>query len=144
MVNTFRYIIFLLLAGLFTGCAESTFNLSSDSRLPKWFDIPNGMTRDDVKVEMSYYVKPNKREAKFKLLSKRGVLLKRVTGTQIGSKPYKLGNIDSKTSIENQHLYEIIMVNGITEIIEHKRAEPVFYISDDLRIREKLMDKIPK
>jgi hypothetical protein len=29
-------------------------------------------------------------------------------------------------------------VNGITEVIEHRRMEPVFYISDDLEVRRKL------
>ena len=34
--------------------------------------------------------------------------------------------------------YEVITANGITEVIEHRQMEPVFYISDDPRVKEQL------
>ena len=34
--------------------------------------------------------------------------------------------------------YEVLTANGITEVIEHRRMEPVFYISDDPEVRRKL------
>ena len=35
-------------------------------------------------------------------------------------------------------LYEIETANGISEVIEHKRMEPVFYVSDDTEVRRRL------
>ena len=35
--------------------------------------------------------------------------------------------------------YEIITVNGITEIIEYRKMEPVFYITDDPAVWKELM-----
>ena len=30
--------------------------------------------------------------------------------------------------------YEAITVNGITQIIEHKKMEPIFYVTDDAAV----------
>ena len=35
-------------------------------------------------------------------------------------------------------MYEVLTANGITEIIEHRRMQSVFYITDDPDIRRKL------
>ena len=34
--------------------------------------------------------------------------------------------------------YEIITVNGITDVIEHRKMEPIFYITDDLAVWKEL------
>jgi hypothetical protein len=34
--------------------------------------------------------------------------------------------------------YELLTANGVTEIIEHRRMEPVFYITDNPEVRRKL------
>ena len=34
--------------------------------------------------------------------------------------------------------YEIISVNGLTEIIEHRRMEPIFYLTDDPHVKQQL------
>jgi hypothetical protein len=46
---------------LFWGCRyfpESSFELAPDSRLPKWFKIPNELSRSDITVQMNYYIEP--------------------------------------------------------------------------------------
>jgi hypothetical protein len=41
--------------------------------------------------------------------------------------------------------YELMTVNGITEVLEYKQMEPVFYVSDDSEIRARLgLVSIPK
>jgi hypothetical protein len=35
--------------------------------------------------------------------------------------------------------YDLIEANGITEVIERKKMEPVFYINDDPSVRQKLL-----
>ena len=34
--------------------------------------------------------------------------------------------------------YEILTAKGITEVIEHRRMEPIFYIVDDLQVKRQL------
>ena len=34
--------------------------------------------------------------------------------------------------------YEVITVNGVIEIIEHRKLEPIFYITDDLAVLKEL------
>ncbi|HSZ22571.1 MAG TPA: hypothetical protein VK782_05495 [Candidatus Sulfotelmatobacter sp.] len=51
----------LMLVLLLCGCRffpESRFELAPDSRLPKWFTIPTNLSREEVTVQMSYYVEP--------------------------------------------------------------------------------------
>jgi len=36
-------------------------------------------------------------------------------------------------------IYVAIEASGITEIIEHKKMEPIFYINDDPSLRQKLL-----
>jgi hypothetical protein len=39
--------------------------------------------------------------------------------------------------------YEVITVNGITDIIEHRRMEPIFYVTDDLAVWNELLGVKP-
>jgi hypothetical protein len=54
------------------GCAESSFVLAPDSRLPAWFEIPAGRTRGELTVTMDYYIPATGSEAMFKLFDSRG------------------------------------------------------------------------
>jgi hypothetical protein len=35
--------------------------------------------------------------------------------------------------------YEIVSIGGVTEIIEHRKMEPIFYVSDDPAVRAELV-----
>jgi len=35
-------------------------------------------------------------------------------------------------------MYEVLTANGISEVVEHRRMEPIFYINDDPEVRRKL------
>jgi hypothetical protein len=120
---------------------ESTFDLASESRLPKWFPLPPGNTRADVSVTMSYYIKPWGRSATFILQGKNG-LLEKVSGKEKGSEPLYLKN-PPKGSDANYPSYEVITVNGITDIIEHRKMEPIFYITDDPIVWKELVEANP-
>ena len=51
----------MMLVLLLCGCRffpESQFELAPDSRLPKWFTLPTNLSREEVTVQMSYYVQP--------------------------------------------------------------------------------------
>src|SRR5437870_2236714 len=110
---------------------ESSFQLARESRLPKWFALPSGLSRSDVSVTMNYYLKSTGRDATFILRDvKKNRRLAEVDGIQKGLEPLKLKNPPPGFP-PGSPAYEIITVNGITEIIEHRRAEPFFYITDD-------------
>ena len=61
MIRGAHIIGILMLMLLLCGCRffpESRFELAPDSRLPKWFTIPTNLSREDVTVQMSYYLEP--------------------------------------------------------------------------------------
>jgi hypothetical protein len=59
-IRSAQLIGFSMIVLLF-GCRffpESQFELAPDSRLPKWFILPKNLSREDVTVQMSYYIEP--------------------------------------------------------------------------------------
>lgn len=110
---------------------ESSFNLAQDSRLPLWFNIPTGLTRADIKVTMGYYIDvPFGRVAVFKLLDKNDKLIAKAKGKQEGNSPIILKN-QKPGFPQGYPSYEIITVKDNTDIIEHRKMEPIFYVTDD-------------
>jgi hypothetical protein len=132
--------VVLTIAGSQIGCEwfpESTFELASESRLPKWITLPPGLTRADVSITMNYYVKPWGRSATFILKDKKGQVLAKVHGKQKGLEPLQLKHPPPGFP-PGYPSYELITVNGITDIIEHKKMEPTFYITDDPAVWKEL------
>jgi hypothetical protein len=119
----------LTISGLLVvGCKyfpESTFQLASDSRLPKWITLPAGVTRKDVEVTMSYYFKPWGDDASFTLQNGKHVI-RQIDGKLVCTHPIVLSG-----STSDYPSYAAVVVNGTTELIEHKRMEPIFYVTDD-------------
>jgi len=114
----------------YKGCEmfpESSFELARDSRLPKWIALLPGLTRADVSLTMNYYAWPWGNRVSFMLRDNKGKLLERITNKMYCGEPFK-GYPD----------YNAITVNGVTDIIEHKKMEPIFYISDDAAVRKQL------
>ena len=69
------FFVALTILGSAIGCEwfpESTFELASESRLPKWITLPPGLIRADVSIKMSYYVMPCGRSATFILQDTKG------------------------------------------------------------------------
>ena len=123
-----------------TGCVESSFELARESRLPKWITLPPGLTREDVSVTMDYHIDRQGRSATFIAKDKNGRILSKVNGKQRGLHPVHLNTGPQRVEHGAQYpAYEVITVNGITEIIEHKKAEPRFYVSDDPAARKELL-----
>jgi len=118
------------------GCiSESNFRLSEESRLPKWFELPTGRTREDVIVTLHYYSYPSGGEAKL-VLKEHGAWfpLKKVSGKLRGLEPIKL-----ESNINNEDIaYEVLSAEGITDVIEHKGMNDLFYMSDDPAVWKEL------
>jgi hypothetical protein len=109
---------------LLTGCLESSFQLADESRLPVWIKIPPGLKRQDVSLTLNYYSNPFGPNAKFILKNRRGDVLEAVSGTD---KPIN--------GVSEYPGFVLVKVNGVSEIIEHRKMEPIFYVSDDASIR---------
>jgi hypothetical protein len=142
MTIKLRLIIFLiiLVAGL-AGCLESSFQLSEQSRLPRWFSISQGEDRNDYTVKMDLYSTFSGGKDIFKLYKK---------GKLISVGKYVI-TTDDQPSIQSVQLsrqpegfpkgyprYKVVTINGITDIIELRKMEPLFYMTDDPAVWEEL------
>lgn len=121
----------IAVAPFLVGCAEATFLLAKESRLPAWFEVPPGISRQDLSVQMDYYVLSSGREARFKMFDSHGQQLAAKQGKLVGLEPLRL-NSSAYPS------YEIITVDGVSDLIEHRMMEPRFYVSDDPAVRNAL------
>ena len=133
----------LVVAGLCTvscaalgGGVESKFVLAPDSRLPSWLSIPNNLQRSDVVVVLKYLT-PSRQsdDAIVEIQDRQGRRLSSVHGQfcwhpAMQAKKNKFGGFDP----DAYPLYAYVKVNGVAEVIEH-RKEPVFRISDDADLR---------
>ena len=81
---------------------------------------------------MSYYVMPWRR-AQFILRDENGHVLKKEDGKMRCSAPFELKN-PPQGFPSGYPAYEEITVRGVTEIIEHKKMEPIFYVTDDTAV----------
>src|SRR5258706_5588221 len=134
------FFVALTILGSAIGCEwfpESTFELASESRLPKWITLPPGLTRTDVSITMSYYSKPWGGSATFILRDTKGQIRTKVAGKVKGLEPFQLKHPPPGFP-PGYPAYELITVNGITEIIEHRKMEPIFYITDDPAVWKEL------
>ncbi len=131
--NLLLLFVVLTIAGAEVGCGwfpESTFELASESRLPKWIAIPPGLTRADASITMSYYSLPWGGSATFILQDTKRQIQTKVRGKTRGFGPNQLKHPPPGFP-PGYPAYEVITVNGITDIIEHRKMEPVFYVTDD-------------
>jgi hypothetical protein len=139
-----KYLLFFLALTIsgsaIVGCEyfpESTFVLANESRLPKWITLPPGQTRTDVSIRMSYYIKPWGSSATFILQDTKKRILTKVDGKVKGKEPIQLKN-PPQGFPHGYPAYEVITVNGITEIIKHRKPEPIFYVTDDPAVWKEL------
>jgi len=142
MIRIEKYkIALILLVLIITGCAESSFKIAEDSRLPKWFAIPPGMSRQNLAVTLDYY----SNKVVFTLLDKNGNKLSEKKGKRYGwyFSPKKLKNPPPGFP-EGYPAYEIIIVDGVIDIIEHRKMEPIFYVTDDPAVWNELCPKQKK
>jgi hypothetical protein len=135
------FLVMLAIAGsvivLSEWIPESTFELASESRLPKWITLPPGLTRADVSITMSLYSKLWGWSAVFTLKDTKGQIRTKVYGTEKGRGTLYLKHPPPGFP-PGCPAYEVITVNGITDIIEHRKPEPIFYITDDPAIWKEL------
>ena len=115
-----------------TSCVVSKFSLAPDSRLPVWFTLPYGKTRDDVVVTLSYVTTAlTSQNTVLEMRDKKGNVMSNIYGIaclhpSMEAKKNSKGGLDPDAFPE----YRIIRANGKAEIVQH-RMEPMFRLVDD-------------
>jgi len=89
---------------------------------------------------MSYYDSLWGSNVKFIVEGVRNQPQTALYGKQKGSEPLQL-KYPPQGFPPGYPSYAIITVNGITEIIEHRKMEPIFYITDDPAVWSELMGR---
>ena len=142
--RTFFMIVLVILVNTIIGCTvESVFYLSPDSRLPRWFMLPKGFTRAEVTVQEIKYLD----HSEFILYATNPISAWNTPGHELSRVNAVSDGALSLTEKQNAQggydkdpypLYEALTVNGITEVLEYKQREPIFYITDDPEVRMRL------
>src|SRR5579863_10052711 len=138
-INSFLILgVVLTISGsaMINGCEyfpESTFKLANESRLPKWITLPSGLTRADISITMSYYRRPWGSSAHFVLQDAKNQILEKADGELKCKEPFQLKTPPQGVA-SGYPSYKAVTVNGMTEIIEHRKMEPIFYVTDDTAV----------
>jgi hypothetical protein len=118
------------------GCTESSFVLSYNSRLPRWFQDA-GVARQDAVVTLDYYNTGRSIEARFRLMTRAGRTVATAVGQRRNQFPVTLGP-DNGAPTPPWPNYEIITVDGITDVIDQRAPEPIFFVTDDPEVKRRL------
>ena len=139
--NLRSYFAFAAVAALTLGSCgffpESSFELAPSSRLPRWMVLPPGLSRSQVTVTMDYYVSPIGRTAAFRLYDSHKQQRLKVSGSARGDHPLTLKNAPAGFA-PGYPTYEVITINGLPDVVEHRAMEPVFYMTDDPTVLQEL------
>ena len=141
VTTLYQRVLLLIMVLVLTGCLEASFELASDSRLPKWLDSPEEVDRNDLRVTMDYYSTFSGGEYVFKFYDRNKFL-----------KIQKISlSTEEQPSIRTRELrsppegypkgypaYNVVTVFGMTDIIERRKMEPVFYMTDDPAVWKEL------
>jgi hypothetical protein len=125
-------VISLCSCSLRYGLIESEFKLASDSRLPKWVDIPSEYSRKDMTMTITFYTHPF--YSKVKMNVNGPAPNYELVNETIGDQRYH-----PLTKGQPRYVYPryiIISAKGIDEVFEHRARESVLYITDNPKIIE--------
>ncbi|MEW6428813.1 MAG: hypothetical protein AB1568_12360 [Thermodesulfobacteriota bacterium] len=118
---------------------ESSFLLSPESRLPKWFTIPYEMNRNDFFVKMELHTTPNGLKDVFKLYQKGKLFcIEKHTITESDQPKIKAIQPQEQVTKKTYPKYKVITINGVTDIVVLRKMEPFFYMENDPAVWEKL------
>ena len=117
------------------GCREAEFNLANDSRLPKFFSTPDGMSRDDLDVRITSYSEWDGSGfySVYGLYEKGNfVALKKVT-IKNEKGPFRLSSANN-----GYPFYVIVRLDEIVDIIERRERNDIVYMTDDPAVWKEL------
>jgi hypothetical protein len=116
------------------GCVESKFELASDSRLPKWFSLPSEMTRSEVSVVLTHFTSGT---SNITLVDRREKTISTIQAQNCWH-PDSLKKRNSSGGYDSNSypLFTYIQANGMLEVLEYRKMEPIFRVSDDPALRK--------
>lgn len=121
-----RFLLILTTANL-AGCMESSFVLAPESRLPKWFDVPEGLERNDFIVTEDAWTDFHGGSHVFKMKKKGDIFSYREVVIHCPNlRPLR----PLKAPFEYPR-YVVFVYEGVIDIVERRAMEPVFYMTDD-------------
>lgn len=126
---------FLLCLVFVSGCmSEANFELSPESRLPKWFGEQYQIDRQNLVVTLDTYAYPSERRYVFKLQEKGKIYsLETLRGSHAPL------HVDQSGVFRFRYpVYLALTINGVTDIIEFRKMEPTFYMTDDPQVWQRL------
>jgi len=136
-------ICLLLICIIFVGCdpryglMEANFRLASDSRLPKWFTVPKGYSKSDLKVTIDLYSSPlpfcNNVVISLYGPSPANELIMKKAG-KMRRHPLSDENRYNKYPRNTFPNYSIITVDEVNEVFEQRAMNAILYITDDPNI----------
>ena len=117
------------------GYAESQFDLVLDSRLPKFFDPAGRISPVGYKARVEYYSSPD---------SVR-VIIRDPSGHTVFDKQDKFQwhpFADKEHPAAHYPSYVVVSFDGISDILEQRRLEPLLYLTGDKRVWDALKNGI--
>jgi hypothetical protein len=117
---------------------NSQFRLAPESRLPQWFAVPGEYKREDVSVEIYYYTPLFGKTNFIAYLIGPPPESKRL-GKKYGVKRWHPGS-EKKWYAKYDHYpnFNIVTIDGVTELIEHRHMAPIFHVSDDSELKREI------
>jgi len=120
------------------GCLESSLELAPDSRLPMWLTAPDGMSRIDLRVTLDYYSTSSGGEYVFKLYKKNGFFRIKKVSFMVDAYPIVQLKQPPPGFPKGYPKYLVVSVKGVTDVIEQRKMEPIFYMTDDPNVWKEL------
>ena len=105
------------------GLIESEFSLASDSRLPKWMTMPNGYSRHDTSISITFYS-----SNKVRFIVRGPTPEQKLLIEKIGT--FRWHPLTKQNGYAAYPIYFIISVDGVEETFEQMKPEPYLYIVD--------------
>jgi hypothetical protein len=120
------------------GFHESSFELHPSSRLPVWVVAP--VDRRNIKIELHYFTSPfDGDDTLLTLKDIDGNILLEVTGVSEYHPEY--WEWAQRDRVARRYpIFMNVTIEGKTEVIEHKKMEPAFYMSDYSNVIEVISD----
>ena len=133
-MRKYHIVVLAIIAIVLTGCLEASFELAPGSRLPKWVDVPKNTNRSDVVVTMDYYSTSTGGKYVFKVFDKKNHrTLQKVSLATEDYPSVRTRELDNPPAgyPKSYPAYNVVTINGVTDITERRKMEPVFYMTDD-------------
>ena len=127
-------VFFLISCHPIRGFLESEFTLAPESHLPVWIELPHDIKRDDVTIYLQYYTPMFDVNDTVLIVKDGWRTIYKETGTSNNHPKYWAWA--NKNWPKRAHPgFVNITIDGKTEIIEHKKMEPIFYISNESAVK---------